>query len=194
MTRSRRLTRLIGRIVESFVLAMFDMKANRRPRSAVRTQLVCDHHARRRVGGFQELLHEPLCSARVSSALIRTSKRNARRAQFGSVDRGPLGARTRISPAGSVPYRAGHQQSCRSRELRRAANAHAGRGGPIAAFAGFRGRSARNGRIAGADQWRWNRDSGQARALDRRAVALYAASRALTMPIIVADDGIVLVS
>ncbi|MHC2288960.1 hypothetical protein ACVIJW_004830 [Bradyrhizobium barranii subsp. barranii] len=44
---------------ESSVLAMFDEKAHLRPRSAVRT-LVRDHHARRRAGGFQELLHEPL--------------------------------------------------------------------------------------------------------------------------------------
>ncbi|MEY9401884.1 hypothetical protein ABIF79_008259 [Bradyrhizobium japonicum] len=65
----RRLMRILGPIVESFVLAMFDVKAHIRPRSAVRTQLVRDHHARRRAGGFQELLHAPLRSARVSSAL-----------------------------------------------------------------------------------------------------------------------------
>ncbi|APO50304.1 hypothetical protein SG09_77530 [Bradyrhizobium ottawaense] len=69
MIRSRRLMRIFGPIVESFVLAMFDVKAHLRPRSAVRTQLIRDHHARRRAGGFQELLHEKLRSARVSSAL-----------------------------------------------------------------------------------------------------------------------------
>jgi len=55
----RRLMRILSPIVESSVLAMFDEKAHLRPRSAVRT-LVRDHHARRRAGGFQELLHEPL--------------------------------------------------------------------------------------------------------------------------------------
>ena len=60
--------RILSTIVESSVLAMFDEKAHLRPRSAVRT-LVRDHHARRRAGGFQELLPEPLRSARVSSAL-----------------------------------------------------------------------------------------------------------------------------
>ena len=34
----------------------------------------------------------------------------------------------------------------------------------LRAFAGFRERSARDGQIAGADHWRWNRDSGHARA------------------------------
>ncbi|BBB96608.1 hypothetical protein BE61_20390 [Bradyrhizobium elkanii USDA 61] len=43
--------------------------AHLRPRSTVRTAFVRDHHARRHAGGFQELLHEPLCSARISSAL-----------------------------------------------------------------------------------------------------------------------------
>ncbi|MET4840434.1 hypothetical protein ABIF62_000929 [Bradyrhizobium japonicum] len=61
--------RILGPIVENFVLAMFDPKARLCPRSAVRTKLVRDHHARRRAGGFQELLPEQLRSARVSSAL-----------------------------------------------------------------------------------------------------------------------------
>ena len=56
-------------IVEPFVVAMFELKAHLPPRSAIRTELVRDHHARRRDGGFQELLHEPLRSARVSSTL-----------------------------------------------------------------------------------------------------------------------------
>ncbi|MHC2845926.1 hypothetical protein ACVINU_008860 [Bradyrhizobium diazoefficiens] len=69
LASSRRLMRILGPIVENFVLAMFDPKARLCPRSAVRTKLVRDHHARRRAGGFQELLPEPLRSARVSSAL-----------------------------------------------------------------------------------------------------------------------------
>ncbi|MDA9537274.1 hypothetical protein ACM41_13925 [Bradyrhizobium sp. CCBAU 21362] len=60
--------RILSPIVESFVLAMFNVKGHLRPRSAVRT-LVRDRHARHRAGGFQELLHEPLSTARVSSAL-----------------------------------------------------------------------------------------------------------------------------
>src|SRR5271165_4512758 len=48
---------------------MFELKAHLPPRSAIQTELVHDHHARRRDGGFQELLHEPLRSARVSSTL-----------------------------------------------------------------------------------------------------------------------------
>src|SRR5271157_576650 len=61
--------RILRPIVQALVLAMFHAKAHLRSRSAVRTELVCDHHARRRDGGFQKLLHEPLRSARVSSAL-----------------------------------------------------------------------------------------------------------------------------
>jgi hypothetical protein len=48
---------------------MFDAKAHLHPRSAVRTELVRDHDARRCSGGFQELPHEPLRSATVSSTL-----------------------------------------------------------------------------------------------------------------------------
>jgi hypothetical protein len=43
--------------------------AHLRPRSAVGKELVRDHDARRFSGGFQELPHEPLCSATVSSTL-----------------------------------------------------------------------------------------------------------------------------
>ncbi|MCS3899337.1 hypothetical protein M2171_008470 [Bradyrhizobium japonicum USDA 38] len=59
----RRLMRNLDPIVKSFVLAMFDVKAHLRPHRAVRTELVRDHHARRRAGVFQQLLHEPLRSA-----------------------------------------------------------------------------------------------------------------------------------
>src|SRR5580692_7496737 len=48
---------------------MFDAKAHLHPRSAVRTELVRDHDARRCDGGFQELPHELLRSATVSSTL-----------------------------------------------------------------------------------------------------------------------------
>jgi hypothetical protein len=65
----RRLMRILRPIVQALVLAMFHAKAHFRSRSAVRTELVRDHHARRHDRGFQELLHEPLRSARVSSAL-----------------------------------------------------------------------------------------------------------------------------
>jgi hypothetical protein len=51
------------------MLAMLHGKVHRRFRGAVRTELVRDHHARRRHGGFQEFLHEPLRSPRVSSIL-----------------------------------------------------------------------------------------------------------------------------
>jgi hypothetical protein len=56
-------------MVQALVLAMFNAKAHIRSRSTVRTELVRDHHARRRDRGFQQLLHGPLRSARVSSAL-----------------------------------------------------------------------------------------------------------------------------
>src|ERR1700722_4917625 len=48
---------------------MFDAKAHLHPRSVVRTELVRDHDARRCDGGFQELPHELLRSATVSSTL-----------------------------------------------------------------------------------------------------------------------------
>src|SRR4029077_18674942 len=54
---------------EALVLAMFDAKAHLHPRSAVRTELVRDHDARRCDGGFQELPYEPLRSTTVSSTL-----------------------------------------------------------------------------------------------------------------------------
>ena len=51
------------------MLAVFDAKAHLRPCSAVGTELVGDHDARRCDGGFQELPHEPLRSATASSTL-----------------------------------------------------------------------------------------------------------------------------
>ena len=65
----RRLVRVFRAIVQALVLAMFDAKAHLHPRSAVRTELVRDHDARRCDGGFQELPYEPLRSATVSSTL-----------------------------------------------------------------------------------------------------------------------------
>ena len=64
-----RLMRILRAIVQALMLAMFDAKAHLRPRSAIGTELVRDHDARRRDGGFQELPHEPLRSATVSSTL-----------------------------------------------------------------------------------------------------------------------------
>src|SRR5580704_6792916 len=66
---SCRLVRVFRAIVQALVLAMFDAKAHLHPRSAVRTELVRDHNPRRCSGGFQELPHEPLRSATVSSTL-----------------------------------------------------------------------------------------------------------------------------
>ena len=56
-------------IAQTLVLAMFDMKAHLRPRSAIGSELVRDHHARPRDGGFQEFCREPLCRAGVSAVL-----------------------------------------------------------------------------------------------------------------------------
>jgi hypothetical protein len=64
-----RLVRVFRAIVQALVLAMFDAKARLRPRSAVGTELVRDHDARRCDGGSQELSYEPLRSAAVSSTL-----------------------------------------------------------------------------------------------------------------------------
>ena len=64
-----RQVRVLRAIVQALVLAMFDAEAHLRPRSAVRTELVGDHDARRCDGGFQEPPHEPLRSTTVSSTL-----------------------------------------------------------------------------------------------------------------------------
>jgi len=70
--------RILRPIVQALVLAMFHAKAHLRSRSAVRTEFVRYHHARRPDGGFQELLHEPLRSAGVSSALDQDVEHEAR--------------------------------------------------------------------------------------------------------------------
>ena len=64
-----RLVRVFRAIVQALVLAMLDAKAHLCPRSAVGTELVCDHDARRCDAGSQELSYEPLRSAAVSSTL-----------------------------------------------------------------------------------------------------------------------------
>jgi hypothetical protein len=51
------------------MLAMLDPKTQLCPRRTIRSKLVRDHHAWRRDGGFQELGHEPLRSAAISSTL-----------------------------------------------------------------------------------------------------------------------------
>jgi hypothetical protein len=61
--------RILSPIVQRFMLAMFEAKAHLCPRSAIRTELDCNHDTRRRNGGFQEPPHEPLPGARVSSEL-----------------------------------------------------------------------------------------------------------------------------
>ena len=61
--------RVLRAVVQALVLAMFDSKTHLRPGSAVGTELVRDHDARRCDGGFQELPHELLRSATVSSTL-----------------------------------------------------------------------------------------------------------------------------
>ena len=59
------------------MLAMLDAKAHLRPRRAVGSELVRDHDARRRDGGFQELRHEPLRRAAVSSTLDQNVENEA---------------------------------------------------------------------------------------------------------------------
>src|ERR1700692_395287 len=61
--------RILRAIVQTLMLAVFDLKAHLRPCSAVRTKLVRDHDPRRCAGGFEELPHEPLRSGGVSSTL-----------------------------------------------------------------------------------------------------------------------------
>src|ERR1700722_1083321 len=61
--------RVLRAVVQALVRAMFDSKTHLRPGSAVGTELVGDHDARRSDGGFQELSRELLRSATVSSTL-----------------------------------------------------------------------------------------------------------------------------
>jgi hypothetical protein len=51
------------------VLAMIDAKADFIQRGSMGSELVCDHDARRRNGGFQEFRHEPPRREAVSSTL-----------------------------------------------------------------------------------------------------------------------------
>src|ERR1700756_4656486 len=51
--------RVLGPIVEPLVLAVIEPKVHRRSRGPIRSELVCDHDARRRDGGFEEFSHEP---------------------------------------------------------------------------------------------------------------------------------------
>ena len=64
-----RLMRILSPIVQAFMLAMIDVKAHLRPRSAVGSELVRDHDAGRRDRRFQEFRHELLRRAGVSAAL-----------------------------------------------------------------------------------------------------------------------------
>jgi hypothetical protein len=59
------------------MLAMLDAKADLHPRSAIRTELVRDHDARRCDRRFQELPHEPLRRAGVSAALDQNVENEA---------------------------------------------------------------------------------------------------------------------
>src|ERR1700722_10529873 len=61
--------RVLSPIVHALVLAMLHGKAHLRPRGAVGTELVRDHDAGRRGCRLQELCHEPLRRAAVSTAL-----------------------------------------------------------------------------------------------------------------------------
>jgi hypothetical protein len=66
---SCRLMRILRAIVQTFMLAVFDVKAHLRPCGPIGSELVRDHDARRRDRRFQELCHEPLRSASVPAAL-----------------------------------------------------------------------------------------------------------------------------
>ena len=59
------------------MLATFNLKANLRPRRAVRAKLVGDHHAGRDDRRFQKPLHEPLRRAGVSSTLDQNVEHEA---------------------------------------------------------------------------------------------------------------------
>ena len=61
--------RVLGPIVEPLVLAVTEPKVHRRSRGPIRSELVCDHDARRRDGGFEEFSHEPPRGLGVPSAL-----------------------------------------------------------------------------------------------------------------------------
>jgi hypothetical protein len=69
--------RVLCPIVQSFVLAMLDAKVHLCPRRGVGSELVGDHDARRRVGGLEELRHEPARRAAVSSTLNQNVEHEA---------------------------------------------------------------------------------------------------------------------
>ena len=61
--------RILRAIVQPFVLAMFDPKVHILARRAIGFQPVCDHDAWRSRGFLQQLPHEPLRGASISSVL-----------------------------------------------------------------------------------------------------------------------------
>jgi hypothetical protein len=66
--------RILGSIVQAFMLAMFDAQAHLRPCRTIGSELVCDHEARRRDSPSQEPPKEPLRRAAVSSTLNQDVK------------------------------------------------------------------------------------------------------------------------
>jgi hypothetical protein len=72
MIRSRRRVgwwEFSARLLSPLLLAMLDKEADLRSRGSIGSELVRDHHARRRDGGFQELLQEPPRRRGVPSSL-----------------------------------------------------------------------------------------------------------------------------
>ena len=59
------------------MLTMIDAKAHLPSRRSIGSELVCDHDAGRRNGGFQEFRHEPARSVAVSSTLDEDIKNEA---------------------------------------------------------------------------------------------------------------------
>ena len=86
--------RILSAIVQTLMLAVFDVKAHLRPCSAVRTKLVRDHDPRRCAGGFEELPHEPLRSPGVSSTLDQDVEHETI-----LIDRAPAGAENQLREA-----------------------------------------------------------------------------------------------
>jgi hypothetical protein len=66
---SRWRVRVLSPIVEPPVLAMLDVKAHLRSPGPERSELVRDHDAQRRDGGFEEPRHESPCCLCASSVL-----------------------------------------------------------------------------------------------------------------------------
>jgi hypothetical protein len=59
------------------VLAMIDAKTHLGQRGSIGSELVCDHDARRRNGGSQQLRHEPARGVAVSSTLDQNVENEA---------------------------------------------------------------------------------------------------------------------